>query len=539
MIAVPSPSRLLIGAALTLLGALPAARATVSFDLAVDRLENASGTPVGSGALVLLVADTDGDGLAQAVAGSIAVGASLDGPAGDDLIVFRSNLSSLGVGGGALGAATGGLALGGDWSPGDPLYLVWFPDLTIAQTSLVSGQPYGARGLGVTPADGASESLVYLSPTQSGAFGSSPVPGNATVLASNLASRGLYNPPTVIAPSVSSVGESSATLGGSVSGDDGDPIVQRGVVYSVATVNSDPLVGGSGVSTATTGGTLGTFTIPVSGLSSGTTYAFRAFAANSAGPGHSAAAFFTTDTQLVLSGGLASVARGMRPGDLHRFHFTLTGTQSVDLSTGGVPLKARLYDAQGQLIAELDVAGAVSFANLALSAGTYTLELSRDPGEGPALAYTLDLDASESALARPDEAVGSSLTTLTGEEVYSPTSQQLVLASPSAGLVTGYVAMRNRGNVGDRVRISGTAGNSDFAVTYYDNVGGNITAQVLAGTYESPELAPVDDSSWIRVTVKPTWWAVILRRTRTFNIVGHSVFDSGVSDAVSIQVNTR
>lgn len=525
-----------------LLLAASGARATVSFDVAVDRLDDNNGVPVPAGALVLLVADTDGDGLGQAISGDVSLRAFLDGVTGDDLIVYRSDLTSLGIAG-SYGASTGGLDLEGagnaQWSEGDPLYLVWFPNLSLSSATLPVGEAYGARGLGQTPADGGNDALVYVAPTNAGTFGGAMIPVSSTNLRSNFSSIATNIPPTVVSPTAVSITETGATLGGNVSADNGGAVFSRGVVYSVVSVNPDPVIGGSGVTLVSSAGDLGAFAEPVSGLGSGQTYAYRAFASNTGGTGYSAAAVFTTDSQLTLVAGLGSVAREMHPGDRHRFRFTLDNTRLVDLSTGGALLRARLFDSNGQLIAEQGVEGVVSFASLELAAGTYTLELFRDPGEGAAQAYTLAVDASTPTFYRPDGAVGASLTTLTGNNVYLPTPQQLTLASPDSRTVTGYTTATNRGNLSDRIGIQGSAGDSYFSVIYYNEAGANITAQVTAGTYQTPVMTPGAPAGWVRAAVTPTRRAVQLRRSRTFFIDLDSLSDANAVDGVSILVNTR
>ena len=101
--------------------------------------------------------------------------------------------------------------------------------------------------------------------------------------------------PTVATPTVTNVTFSSATLGGNVSSDGADAITERGVVFSVSSLNSDPQVNGANVTKVTTTGTTGVFTVNVSSLAVGTGYSFAAYAINSAGTTHTTpAATFTT-----------------------------------------------------------------------------------------------------------------------------------------------------------------------------------------------------------------------------------------------------
>jgi uncharacterized protein (TIGR02145 family) len=99
-------------------------------------------------------------------------------------------------------------------------------------------------------------------------------------------------PPTTSTSDVSVINSNSATLTGEVSGDGGAEVTSRGIVYSIT----------SGFSTedgiwvaATTNGT-GSFTVLVSGLSSSTTYYYRAYATNSEGTSYGEEQSFTTSS---------------------------------------------------------------------------------------------------------------------------------------------------------------------------------------------------------------------------------------------------
>ncbi len=100
--------------------------------------------------------------------------------------------------------------------------------------------------------------------------------------------------PQVVSPLASSVSMAKATLGGTVSNDGGSPILGRGVVVSVTSVNANPLIGGTGVTQISTAGTTGAFTLVATGLNPSTTYSFRAYATNAVGTGYTAVATFTT-----------------------------------------------------------------------------------------------------------------------------------------------------------------------------------------------------------------------------------------------------
>jgi hypothetical protein len=100
------------------------------------------------------------------------------------------------------------------------------------------------------------------------------------------------SPPTVDTPTSAAVTYTTATLGGNVSSTNGANVTERGVYWSTTNGFTPP---GQGTKVSETGnwGT-GTFTVIVTGLPTGTTIYFQAFATNSAGTGYSAQASFTT-----------------------------------------------------------------------------------------------------------------------------------------------------------------------------------------------------------------------------------------------------
>jgi hypothetical protein len=102
--------------------------------------------------------------------------------------------------------------------------------------------------------------------------------------------------PTVTSPTSASISATKATLGGTVSADGGDPIDERGVVYSVTATNPDPVHLGEGVTpaVATLGTGTGIFRVAITGLTPGTQYSFKAYATNNVGTTYGAATTFTT-----------------------------------------------------------------------------------------------------------------------------------------------------------------------------------------------------------------------------------------------------
>ena len=100
--------------------------------------------------------------------------------------------------------------------------------------------------------------------------------------------------PTVDSPSATAVASTTATLNANVTSDGGAAITDRGVVYSVAIVNNNPLIGGASVTQVSTSGTTGALTVGVAGLSPTTGYSFKAYATNGVGTSYTTVSTFTT-----------------------------------------------------------------------------------------------------------------------------------------------------------------------------------------------------------------------------------------------------
>ncbi|MBE7498473.1 MAG: cadherin-like beta sandwich domain-containing protein [Verrucomicrobiaceae bacterium] len=119
--------------------------------------------------------------------------------------------------------------------------------------------------------------------------------------------------PLISSPTSSAVAGSSATLGGNVTSDGGAAITARGVVVSLTSTNSDPTLGGAGVTNFPSGGTTGVFTVGVTGLSPGLNYSYKAYATNSDGTSYTSAGTFTTVTSNADLTSLALSAGSLAP----------------------------------------------------------------------------------------------------------------------------------------------------------------------------------------------------------------------------------
>ncbi len=95
--------------------------------------------------------------------------------------------------------------------------------------------------------------------------------------------------PTVISGSVSSITATTASCDGTVIADGGATVTECGICWGV---NTNPTIAGN--HTAISNPAVGTFTVNISGLTSGTTYFVRAYATNSEGTAYGEDVSFTT-----------------------------------------------------------------------------------------------------------------------------------------------------------------------------------------------------------------------------------------------------
>jgi|GEM_PF-1232434 len=107
--------------------------------------------------------------------------------------------------------------------------------------------------------------------------------------------------PTVTTYSAPLIDFTTVTLNGNVTSDGGSKIIARGVVYAQTAINSNPQLGGTGVSNMYAAGTTGIYCGNVSDLTPGTIYCCAAYATNSIGTSYSAVSTFYTYTPFSYS----------------------------------------------------------------------------------------------------------------------------------------------------------------------------------------------------------------------------------------------
>lgn len=237
-----------------------------------------------------------------------------------------------------------------------------------------------------------------------------------------------------------------------------------------------------------------------------------------------------------LDGVLSSAA-------VHTYFFELTNPGYFDLSgSGGNGLRTELYGPEGTLLASSDGAGHSSD----LATGWYVLRVFREPGGAGTLAYTLDFGSE--GIVSPDVAVGNSPLSLTGADILGGLPGQTVsILSRRARPVLGHASLANRGGKAEILSLKGNAGGPLCAITYLGE-SGNLTGEIVAGTYLSPEINNADGPVAIRILFSPNKKkltktrgnrSITLRRAFVSNLTAESTTANSDPDKATIQVLTR
>ena len=178
--------------------------------------------------------------------------------------------------------------------------------------------------------------------------------------------------PTVTTSVVTIFDATSATMGGDVAANGGATATERGFVYSLASNNTNPQIGGAGVTkVAYSSGGTGSFSQSVGSLAAGTLYYVNAYATNSVGTSYGTVTSFTTmvvanpviSVSGVTAGGL-SAAITAAGGDLATVtSLTVTGTiDARDFKTmrDNMPLLATLNLSGATIVEHTGTDGTVS-----------------------------------------------------------------------------------------------------------------------------------------------------------------------------------
>ncbi len=181
--------------------------------------------------------------------------------------------------------------------------------------------------------------------------------------------------PVVTTPTSSGITGVAANLGGDVTSDGNADITERGIVYSLTSVNDNPFIGGTGVSKVIEGAvTTGVFTVDTTGLIPGATYSFRAYAINSVGVNHSATigVFSTLGTPTIIS---------PTSSDITSYSATLGGNVTAD-GGGAILMRGVIFSVTAtNADPVIGGAGVSGFLSPGTDTGIFTLNATLSPGE--------------------------------------------------------------------------------------------------------------------------------------------------------------
>ena len=234
--------------------------------------------------------------------------------------------------------------------------------------------------------------------------------------------------PTVTSPTATSISATTATVGGNVTLDGGDPVTERGVVWSETATNSDPVIGGSGVTKVVTSGTTGVFTLNGTGLTAGVSISYKAYATNSTGTGYTSVGTFTTlaaqpTTAATLMTFTNTTINSLTVGWTNGNGANRIVVARLNSTTRVAPSNATSYSVNSSSFADGTNAttgtgnvvvynGSASSVNVTgLSAlTTYAFDVYEYNGSGVSANYSANLSSSKSTLASEPTSQASNLT---------------------------------------------------------------------------------------------------------------------------------
>lgn len=240
--------------------------------------------------------------------------------------------------------------------------------------------------------------------------------------------------------------------------------------------------------------------------------------------------------------------RSLGESSVHTYFFEVTSAGVLRIEGGGAAgLRAELIGPDGEPIATADGAGDFAFEE-DLGLGFHTLVVFRDQGGPTELPYSLQVTDETGGVVLIDVSVGPRPAAPIGNNVYGGTPGQLAtLLSRRARPVTGHARVGNDGNLAEAIGVRVTPGNRLCRITYLGSAG-NVTGDLLSGTFRTPELESTDLPVALRVqfapnrkklTRKRNRRSATLRRTFTSRILATPATAATAGDAASIRVRTR
>ena len=354
----------------------------------------------------------------------------------------------------------------------------------------------------------------------------SPNPLNLVVDKNKIltAKFGLF--PAINAPTATGNTVTSTVLGATVTTLGNGRGLERGIIFSEETVNGTPLLNGTGVTKVTKSGGRGTFTIPVAGLVSGKTYAFRGFVTTNIGTSYSDVDYTTTDTDTSLTGGTLDidvVSRPIRAGKTQAFAITMGASNVPNIVSTGLSsastwvMNAVKLDRRGKTIYVPIGSGTgnVAFTD-PLTNGSYSLRITN--GGASTETFGLDVNGSDLQNPRPDVSVGTTPSATVGANVYDPTVQSQFQETNQAKPRDYWFLLGNDGPIPDSMIVYATIGgrNDLFKTTYKVGIK-NITASLLTGKYRTPVLSSSDTPVSLFARISPNGARTEIKDKRTVN----------------------
>ncbi|MFA6960170.1 MAG: Ig-like domain-containing protein [Opitutaceae bacterium] len=271
--------------------------------------------------------------------------------------------------------------------------------------------------------------------------------------------------PTITTPTSASITSTTATLGGNVTSDGGDTVTARGVVVSVTTTNSNPQIGGMGVTNITGTGTTGVFTVGATSLSASTGYSYAAYATNGQGTNYSSVGTFTTSAPADTTPPTVS--------SINRVSAATTNATSVDFTVTFSESVTGVDTTDFSLTTTDTVSGSVSAVSG--SGTTYTVTVNTLAGDG-----TLRLDLKSSGTGITDTATNAIATGFTSGQVYTFDHTAPAIGTPDlmAASDSGVSSSDNLTNK-TTPNFTGTA-EAASTVTLYDTNGTTVLGTTTA-----------------------------------------------------------
>lgn len=174
------------------LAAAAASQASITLETQFANLYDADGiTQIGAGKIGILVADTDGTGITNAMNTVLTEGTFLGGSSDDLIVKVFTSINNVADFSGSSGFSdVSVITYSGNFTAGDNLYLLWFPTLTTAGSTVVDGTAYGVyRSDNVNTASGSD--IAFVAPPDDNGVYTLAVFDNSLVPASGVTTSDL------------------------------------------------------------------------------------------------------------------------------------------------------------------------------------------------------------------------------------------------------------------------------------------------------------------------------------------------------------